>query len=228
MQVGEIITLKDRDNWYRNTIFNRLIYTHMDCKNKNESVREDEYDGNYLVLGYGYSITKLNVNVVTYDINKGYYVKLQFDMLTPFSDGIDVVQEATEVNLLKIRMMLNKTVEKLQEEYGFMYSDEEFNKILKEYEDNLLDTLKVDESEIFYLGDKVLHQYYEDVYTIRYLRPQKGDKWNVTLQNEKDTLYLVVTLDDLKLVERAKKKDYCLNTVILRKFTNMYTIHRNR
>lgn len=142
-------------------------------------------------------------------------------MLTPFSDGIDVVQEATEVNLLKIRMTLNKTVEKLQEEYGFMYSDEEFNKILKEYEDNFLDTLKVDESEIFYVGDKVLHQYYEDVYTIRYLRPQKVDKWNVTLQNEKDTLYLVVTLDDLTLVERAKKKDYCLNTVILRKFTNM-------
>ena len=32
-------------------------------------------------------------------------------------------------------MMLNKTVEKLQKEYGFIYSDEEFNKILKEYED---------------------------------------------------------------------------------------------
>lgn len=74
MQVGEIITLKDRDNWYRNTIFKRLIYTHMDRKNKNESVRDDEYEGNYLVLGYGYTITKLYVSVVTYDINKRYYL----------------------------------------------------------------------------------------------------------------------------------------------------------
>ena len=150
------------------------------------------------------------------------------DMAAKEMKDLEATLKATSDKLFVQTTEKGEWNKKLQEEYGFMYSDEEFNKILKEYEDNFLDTLKVDESEIFYVGDKVLHQYYEDVYTIRYLRPQKGNKWNVTLQNEKDTLYLVVTLDDLKLVERAKKKDYCLNTVILRKFTNMYTIHSNR
>lgn len=222
MQVGDIVTLKDRDNWYRNVIFNRLTYSHMNRKKKDEAIKDEEYNDHYLVLGY--LVTNLVMSIITYNISKEFYVTLRFDMLTPFSDGLDLLHEATEVNLLKIRMMCNKTLEELQEGFGFMYTEEEFEILVKDHKNKFLDTLNSDKSKIFYLDDKVTHQYYEGTYTIRYLSPKREDKWNVILENEKETLDLVVTLDDLKLVERAKKKDYCLNTTILKEFRFVVTL----
>lgn len=222
MRVGDIVTLKDRDNWYRNVVFNRLTYSHMNRKKKDETIKDEEYNDHYLVLGY--LVTKLVMSVITYNINKEFYVTLRFDMLTPFSDGLDLLQETTEVNRLKIRMLLNKTLEELQKDYGFMYTEEEFKILVKDHKNKFLDTLNSDKSKIFYLDDKVTHHYYEDTYTIRYLSPKREDKWNVILENETETLDLVLTLDDLELVERAKKKDYCLNTTILKEYRFIVTL----
>lgn len=217
MNIGDIITLKRSKHWYINKMLQQLRYSIMQEFNSIllQTMDDEFYNYTYLVLGY--CTDKKRKYLCTYVIETNAFIRLSFDLFTDFEDGVEVETLASSVTNIKVKMLTNMTLKELQVSYFPLLKNEtRFEKQLKKRQQICLDILKNTDKKIFYVGDKVRHCYYEDVYEIKNITPKyETEVFHMILGNSKETLELVLSTNELELVERTTNKNALLNTVVL-------------
>lgn len=206
-KAGLIIKMHNRTHWYCEK--NRYCY----ADNIGDNKPLDELPKNlYVVIGH--ICLNFTYAVVVYDLGTKIYRMLQFHIFAREEDGLKLVSD----NYIKAQLITLKSLETMQQEtdYRFLITDD--------YENVLRKNRKKIESLItdscYSVGDKVTILYHDGIYEIKSVVAYDLKRYAMVFQNKDCELKLVLPLNELTLVERAKKFDKVQNTDVVHSMIN--------